>query len=65
MSYCNHHNNKNKNKFTIVKISIELWDRISNLLPSKKPKDTVGRHVIPFRKVMDGIIYVLRIKGCQ
>ena len=64
MSYCNHHNNKNKNKPTIVKISDELWDRISTLFPTEKPNNTIGRPAIPFRKVMDGILYVLRT-GCQ
>ena len=24
-----------------------------------------GRPIIPFRKVMDGILYILRTKGCQ
>jgi len=49
---------------TITKISDELWDNISDLLPNDKPKNTVGRSIIPFRKVMDGILYVLRT-GCQ
>jgi hypothetical protein len=56
--------NKNKNRSTITTISDDLWDRISNLLPSEKPKDTVGQSIIPFRKVMDVILYVLRT-GCQ
>jgi transposase len=64
MSNCNRHNNKNKNKFTIIKISDEVWDMINDLLPSEKPRYTVGRPVIPFRKVLDGIVYVLRT-GCQ
>ena len=55
---------KNKNVSTITKISNELWDRISTLLPYQKPKNTVGRPNVPFRKVMDGILYVLRT-GCQ
>ena len=50
---------------TITKISDELWDKISNLLPYEKPNDTVGRPAIPFRKVLNGILYVLRTKGCQ
>jgi len=49
---------------TISKISDELWDNISDLLPYEKPRYTVGRPIIPFRKVMDGILYVLRT-GCQ
>ena len=56
---------KNNNMPTITKISDELWDKISaDLLPYEKPKYTVGRPIIPFRKVMDGIVYVLRT-GCQ
>ena len=45
-------------------ISDELWDKICDLLPYEKPTDTVGRPTIPFRKVLNGILYVLRT-GCQ
>ena len=55
---------KNNNMPTITKISDDLWDKISDLLPNEKPKNTVGRPIIPFRKVLDGILYVLRT-GCQ
>ena len=34
-------------------------------IPTGKPNNTVGRPVVTFRKVMDGILYVLRTKGCQ
>ena len=54
----------NHNLSTITKISDELWDKIDDLLPDEKPKNTVGRPAIPFRKVLDGILYVLRT-GCQ
>ena len=37
---------------------------ICNLLPDEKPNNTIGRPVVPFRKIMDGILYVLRT-GCQ
>ena len=37
---------------------------ISNLLPTEKPNNTIGRPVIPFRKVLNGIVYVIRT-GCQ
>jgi transposase len=37
---------------------------IDPILPREKPNNTVGRPVIPFRKVLDGIVYVLR-SGCQ
>ena len=55
---------KSKNVTTITKISDELWNMICNLLPDEKPNNTIGRPVVPFRKVMDGILYVLRT-GCQ
>jgi transposase len=37
---------------------------ICNLLPDKKPDNTIGRPAVPFRKVFEGIFYVLRT-GCQ
>ena len=51
---------KNKNKPTITNISDELWNIISSTLPTEKPNNTIGRPIIPFRKVMDGILYVLK-----
>jgi transposase len=48
----------------IRKIPDDLWDEIKLLLPSAKPNNTIGRPIIPFRKVLDGIVYVLRT-GCQ
>ena len=53
-----------KNNHTIIKVPDKLWDEIRLLLPKEKSSDTVGRPVIPFRKVLDGILYVLRT-GCQ
>ena len=53
-----------KDNCTIRKIPDELWDEIRNILPKEKPPKTVGRPIIPFRKVMDGIVYILRT-GCQ
>jgi transposase len=55
---------KSKSVSTITKISDELWDKIYDLLPYEKPRYTVGRPTIPFRKVLEGILYVLRT-GCQ
>ena len=40
------------------------WNEIKLLLPSEKPNNTTGRPVISFRKVLDGILYILRT-GCQ
>ena len=34
------------------------------ILPKEKPSRTIGRPVIPYRKVLDGILYVLRTR-CQ
>jgi transposase len=59
---CSHH--KSKNKPTITNISDKLWNILSSTLPTEKPNKTIGRPVTPFRKVMDGILYVLRT-GCQ
>jgi transposase len=58
-------NVKEKNKHpTILKISDELWNEIKSIFPKEKPLKTVGRRIVPYRKVIDGIIYVLRT-GCQ
>jgi len=49
---------------TIWRIPDDLWSQIQPLLPPEKPPGTNGRPVVPFRQVMDGILYVLRT-GCQ
>jgi transposase len=49
---------------SIKRIPDELWDVIKNALPKEKSSKTVGRPIIPYRKVFDGILYVLRT-GCQ
>ncbi|HSF00813.1 MAG TPA: IS5 family transposase [Nitrososphaeraceae archaeon] len=49
---------------TITRIPDDLWKEIKNILPDEKPENTIGRPVVPFRKVLDGIIFVLRT-GCQ
>ena len=49
---------------TIRKIPDDLWNEIKLLLPSEKPNKTIGRPVISFRKVLKGILHVLRT-GCQ
>ena len=58
MSSFNLHESKNVS--TITKISDELWDNISDLLPYEKSRYTIGRPIIPFKKVLDGILHVLR-----
>jgi putative transposase len=48
----------------IRRIPDDLWDEIKQILPVEKPEKTIGRPVVPFRKVLDGILYILRT-GCQ
>ena len=49
----------------LEKIPDELWDEIKIILPPEKANNTTGRRpVISFRKVLDGILYILRT-GCQ
>ena len=55
---------KSKNMSAITKISDELWNMICNLLPEEKRNNTIGRPAVPFRKIMNGILYILRT-GCQ
>jgi hypothetical protein len=40
---------------TVTKIPDDLWDEIELLLPSGKPNNTIGRPLIQFGKVLDGI----------
>ena len=49
---------------TIKRIPDPLWNEISLILPSEKPNNAIGRPAVPFRKVLDGILYILRT-GCQ
>ena len=55
---------KNKYLPTIRTIPDELWNEFKKILPREKPPKTVGRPVVSYRKVLDGILYVLRT-GCQ
>ena len=43
----------NRHLPTIRKIPDDLWDEIKLLLPPEKSDKTIGRPVIPFRKVRD------------
>ena len=54
----------NKYLPTIRRIPDELWNDFKKILPREKPPKTVGRPVVSYRKVPDGILYVLRT-GCQ
>lgn len=49
---------------TIWEVPDAMWERIEPLLPAEKPAGTPGRPVVPFRKVLNGVLYVLRT-GCQ
>jgi hypothetical protein len=44
----------------IKRIPDDLWDEIRKVLPKEKSSKTVGRPIVPYRKVLDGILYVLR-----
>ncbi len=57
---------KEKNKHpAILKVPDELWDKIKNILLKEKSLIIVGcRPIIPYRKVIDGLLYILRT-GCQ
>ena len=61
----NNNNNKTKRYVrTITFIPDDLWNEIKNILPDEKPENTIGRPIVPYRKVIDGIMFVLRT-GCQ
>src|SRR6266542_6795291 len=49
---------------TIWYTSEELWSLIVLLLGPEKQPGTLGRPAVPFRRIFDGLIYVLRT-GCQ
>jgi len=49
---------------TIWRLPDALWEECCGLLPPQKALGTPGRPVVPFRQVLDGILYVLRT-GCQ
>ena len=56
--------NDNDHRYPIKRIPDELWDEFKKVLPKEKSSKTVGRPIVPYRKVLDGILYVLRT-GCQ
>lgn len=49
---------------TLWEIPDEMWNWIQYLFPPHKPLGTPGRPIVPFRTVLNGILYVLRT-GCQ
>jgi hypothetical protein len=64
-----HKNERAKEKYkqpTILKIPDKLWNAIKSILPKEKPLKTFGgRPIIPHRKVIDGILYVLRTEDAS
>jgi transposase len=54
---------KRKNP-TILRVPDKLWDEIKSIFPKEKPLKTIGRPIVKYRKVLDGILYILRT-GCQ
>jgi len=49
---------------TIWELPDEMWNRIRHFLPEEKALNTPGRPPIPYRTVINGILFVLRT-GCQ
>jgi putative transposase len=49
---------------TIWHMPDELWSLLAPLLGPEKAPGTPGRPAVPYRRIFDGIIYVLRT-GCQ
>jgi putative transposase len=49
---------------TLWEIPDDMWQWIQYLFPPEKPLGTPGRPIVPFRTVLNGILYVLR-SGCQ
>ena len=45
---------------TIIRIPDDMWNEIKNILPDEKPENSIGRPIIPYRKVFDGIMFILR-----
>jgi transposase len=58
-------NDKNGSHYPVIMtIPDELWNVFKKILPKEKPLKTVGIPVVIYKKVLDGILYVLRT-GCQ
>ena len=49
---------------TVRRIPDEVWNEVRRILPPEKSSNTKGRPPVSYRKVLDGILYVLRT-GCQ
>ncbi|HET9806282.1 MAG: hypothetical protein ACM3VV_01585 [Deltaproteobacteria bacterium] len=55
-------NNKNEKHYlkTITRTPDDMYNKIKNILPDEKPENTIGRPIIPYGKVIDDIVFVLR-----
>lgn len=51
---------RKSNLCTVITIPDEFWDEFKKILPREKPSETVGRPIVPYRTVLDRILYVLR-----
>jgi transposase len=49
---------------TVKRMPDELWDEITSILPTEKPRNAIERPAVLFREILDGILYVLRTE-CQ
>lgn len=49
---------------TVRRIPDGVWNEVNRILPPEKLRNTKGRPSVSYRKVLDGILYVLRT-GCQ
>jgi hypothetical protein len=52
---CGYDYKRKKHLPTIRIVPDNLWEEIKVLLPPEKQNRTIGRPVIPFRKVLDGM----------
>ncbi len=57
---CIYQHKQRKDKHAVKKIPDKLWNVINNILLKEKPDNTIGRPIVPFRKVVDDIMYFLR-----
>ena len=48
---------------TLWRLPDDLWAEVPPLLPPEQPPGTPGRPAVPFRRVLEGILYVLRTGG--
>jgi len=52
-----------KHKHSITRIPDRLWEEIIAVLSAEKPNNTIGRPIVPFKKVLNGITYILRTES--